>query len=52
MSFFYTARELLRLALNSPKIWLLPLFLFLVLVALITFGAALAPVPLFLYPLI
>jgi len=49
---FEPARQLLRLALQSRKIWLLPIVLALVIVALLVVSANLAPVPIFLYPLI
>lgn len=49
---FETIKQLIKLALKSKKWWLLPAFLFLVIVALLVIGAHLSPVPVFLYPLI
>lgn len=49
---FATIKQLLVLALNTKKIWLIPLFLLFVIVALLVVSAQIAPVPLFIYPLI
>lgn len=45
-------KQLLILALKSKKIWIIPIVLFLVILALIIISAQLAPVPVFIYPLI
>ena len=47
-----TIKQLIILATKSNKIWLIPLFLLLVIVALIVITAQISPVPVFLYPLI
>jgi len=52
MSFFNTMKELSRLAVRSKKIWLIPIFLLLIIVALVVVGAQISPVPIFLYPII
>ncbi|HVZ58323.1 MAG TPA: DUF5989 family protein [Patescibacteria group bacterium] len=45
-------RQIFILLTHSKKIWLLPLLLFLIIIALLVIGAQIAPIPLFLYPLI
>lgn len=45
-------KQLCILAAKSKKVWLIPLFLLLIIVALLVISAELAPVPLFLYPII
>ncbi len=49
---FESIRQLLILASKSKKVWLLPIFLLLVVIALLVISAQIAPVPVFLYPII
>ncbi|QQS44404.1 hypothetical protein IPM65_02285 [Candidatus Roizmanbacteria bacterium] len=45
-------RQLLILLTKSNKIWIIPVILSLVIIALIVIAAQTSPVPIFLYPLI
>lgn len=45
-------RQLLQLALKTDKIWLVPILLLLVIIALLIISAQIAPVPIFMYPII
>lgn len=45
-------RQLVELAARSKKIWIVPLALLLVIVALLVISAQISPVPIFIYPLI
>ncbi|HJX59408.1 MAG TPA: DUF5989 family protein [Patescibacteria group bacterium] len=47
-----TIKQLITLATKSNKIWLIPLFLLLIIIALLIVVAQISPVPVFLYPLI
>ncbi len=47
-----TIKQLLILATKSKKVWLIPLVLTLVIIALLIITAQIAPVPIFLYPII
>lgn len=49
---FESVKQLATLATKSKKIWLLPIILALIIVALLVVSANLAPIPIFLYPLI
>ena len=49
---FESIRQLLILTSKSKKVWLLPIFLLLVIIALLVISAQIAPVPVFLYPII
>lgn len=49
---FGVIRQLVTLACASRKLWLLPILLALIIVALLIVSAGIAPVPIFLYPLI
>jgi hypothetical protein len=49
---FESVRQLAHLASKSNKVWLLPIILALIIVALLVVSANLAPIPIFLYPLI
>jgi len=49
---FEAAKQLLTLISKSNKIWLLPIFLFLIIVALLIISAQVSPLPIFLYPII
>ena len=52
MGFLNTFKELFRLVTHSKKIWLIPVFLFLVIIALLVIGAQVSPVTIFLYPVL
>lgn len=45
-------KQLLKLAIKTDKIWLIPIFLLLVIIALLIISAQISPVPIFLYPII
>jgi len=45
-------KQLIKLASKTKKIWLIPIILFLVIIALLIITASASPVPIFLYPLI
>lgn len=47
-----TVKNLLQLMNASRKVWLIPVVLFLIIIALIVVAAQISPVPVFLYPLI
>ena len=49
---FESLKQLTRLALQSKKVWLFPIALSLVIVALLVMAAYSTPIPLFLYPLV
>jgi len=49
---FETIKQIITLALKSNKIWLLPMLLLLVIVALLVISAQISPLPVFLYPII
>lgn len=49
---FESIKELVNLGFNSRKIWIIPIILFLIIIALIVFAAQVSPVPLFIYPII
>ncbi len=49
---FDSIKELINLGFNSRKIWIIPIILLLVIIALIVFAAQISPVPLFIYPII
>jgi hypothetical protein len=49
---FETTRRLWHLLTNSHKIWLIPIILLLILIGILVVGAQVAPLPIFLYPLI
>jgi len=49
---FESVRQLATLAFKSKKIWLLPILLALIIIALLVISANAAPIPIFLYPLI
>jgi len=49
---FETIRQLLILALKSKKAWIIPLILFLIIIALLIISAQISPLPVFLYPII
>jgi len=45
-------KQLLYLAAKTDKIWLIPILLLLVIIALLIITAQISPVPIFLYPII
>lgn len=45
-------KQLFILIKKTDKIWIIPIVLLLVIVALIVIGANISPVPLFLYPIV
>jgi len=45
-------KQLVTLATQSKKIWVLPVVLFLIIIALLIISAQLAPLPVFLYPIL
>ncbi len=45
-------KQLLHLSRRSNKVWILPIILLLIIIALIVISAQISPVPVFLYPLI
>lgn len=47
-----TISQLWRLARESDKIWILPVILGLIILALLVIGAQVSPLPIFIYPLI
>ena len=47
---FESVRQLLFLARKTDKIWLIPVILLLIIVALLVVGAQISPLPVFLYP--
>ncbi len=49
---FEAIKQILILTAKSRKIWLLPIFLFLIIVALLIISAQISPLPVFLYPII
>lgn len=49
---FSSLKQLLILASNSKKIWIIPVILFLIIVALLVISAQVSPLPVFLYPII
>ncbi|CAN5178078.1 hypothetical protein BH09PAT1_BH09PAT1_5120 [soil metagenome] len=46
------AKQIAILLTHSHKIWLIPILLLLIILALIIIGAQIAPIPIFLYPII
>lgn len=49
---FETIKQLVILISSSKKIWLIPIFLFLIIIALLIISAQISPVPIFLYPIV
>jgi len=49
---FETIKQLLILVTKSNKIWLIPIVLTLIIIALLVISAQISPVPIFLYPII
>ncbi|MCL4200623.1 hypothetical protein KJZ67_04795 [Patescibacteria group bacterium] len=49
---FSAIRQLFILATKSKKIWIIPIVLFFVIVALLVISAQISPLPVFLYPIL
>ncbi|MBI4974121.1 hypothetical protein HZC27_05945 [Candidatus Roizmanbacteria bacterium] len=49
---FETIKQFFILATKSKKIWIIPIILLLIIIALLIISAQVAPVPVFLYPII
>jgi len=52
LSMFETIKQLLILATKSKKIWIIPIILFLIIIALLIVSAQISPLPIFIYPII
>jgi len=50
--FIQLAKEILDFLYKTKKWWLIPLFLFLIIVGLLIILASSSPVPIFIYPLV
>lgn len=49
---FETVKQFFILSTKSKKIWIIPVILLLVIIALLIISAQVSPVPVFLYPII
>jgi hypothetical protein len=49
---FESIKQLITLALKSKKIWLVPIILLLIIIALLIISAQISPLPVFIYPII
>ncbi len=49
---FNSIKQLVILASNSKKIWIIPIILFLIIIALLIISAQISPLPVFLYPIL
>lgn len=49
---FESIKQIFILGTKSKKIWILPLVLLLIIIALLVISAQIAPVPVFIYPII
>ncbi|MFZ2024813.1 MAG: DUF5989 family protein [Microgenomates group bacterium] len=49
---FQTIKQLFILATHSKKIWIIPVVLFLIIIALLVISAQISPLPVFLYPIL
>ena len=47
-----TIKQLFILITKTDKMWLIPAFLLLIIIVLVVISAQIAPVPIFIYPLI
>lgn len=47
-----TLKQLIKLLSKSNKIWIVPVLLLLIIVALLVISAQISPVPIFLYPIL
>jgi len=48
----HTIKQLILLATHSKKIWIVPIVLFLIIIALLIISAQISPLPVFLYPIL
>lgn len=49
---FNSIKQLVSLATHSKKIWIIPIILFLIIIALLIISAQISPLPVFLYPIL
>ncbi|MFC1646824.1 DUF5989 family protein [Patescibacteria group bacterium] len=49
---FSSIRQLFILATKTNKIWIIPIVLTLIIIALLVIGSQISPVPVFIYPII
>lgn len=49
---FSSLKQLGLLAVKSKKLWIVPMVLFIVIVALLIISAQISPLPVFLYPIL
>lgn len=49
---FETIKQIFILGKKSKKLWIIPIVLLLVIVALLVISAQLSPIPIFLYPIL
>jgi hypothetical protein len=49
---FETVKQLLILTSKSKKIWIVPIILLLIIIALLVINAQISPLPIFIYPII
>ncbi len=49
---FETIKQIFVLGMKSKKIWIIPIVLFLIIIALLIISAQISPLPVFLYPII
>lgn len=45
-------KQLMKLASKSDKVWIIPIVLFLIIIALLVIASQISPVPVFLYPIL
>ncbi|MCL4364056.1 DUF5989 family protein [Patescibacteria group bacterium] len=49
---FETIKQIFILGMKTKKIWIIPIVLFLIIIALLIISAQISPLPVFLYPII
>lgn len=49
---FETIKQLLVMVSKSNKIWIIPIILLLIIIALLVINAQISPLPIFIYPII
>jgi len=49
---FETIKQLLILATKSKRVWVIPIILFLIIIALLMISAQISPLTIFIYPII
>ncbi|OGH11897.1 MAG: hypothetical protein A2857_02230 [Candidatus Levybacteria bacterium RIFCSPHIGHO2_01_FULL_36_15] len=49
---FEAIKQIITLSTKSKKIWLIPLMLLLIIIALLVISAQVSPLPVFIYPII